>query len=130
MSDMPQLVTLEGIRFYFNVTAVTAVADSDADTGDKVTTVYGLAAERLRISASPEHFLQSVQAADTFVELTRLDNSHVWISAPAVGAIHSPVGEDDDVGANCVIPLGGIRFAVKEALDEVRRLLNAHGSNL
>jgi hypothetical protein len=127
---MPQLVTLEGIRFYFNVAAVTAVADSDADTGDKVTTVYGLAPGRLRISASPEQFLQSVHAADKFIKLTRLDNSHVWISAPAVGVIHSPLGEDDDVSANCVIPLGGIRFAVKEALDDVRRLLNARGSNL
>jgi hypothetical protein len=127
---MTQLVTLEGCRFYFNVGAVTAVADSDADTGDTVTTVYGLAAGRLRIKGSPEQFLQSIHAVDRFIKLTRLDNSHVWISAPAVGVIHSPVGGDDEVSANCVIALGGVRFAVQEALDDVRRLLNAHGSNL
>jgi len=127
---MAQLVTLEGTRFYFNVAAVTAVADSDADTGDRVTTVYGLAAGRLRINGSPEQFLQSVHATDKFVKLTRLDNSHVWINASAVGLIHSPVAEEEDESASCVIPLGGIRFAVKEALDDVRRVLNAHGSNL
>ena len=127
---MPQLVTLEGTRFYFNVAAVTAVADSDADTGDKVTTVYGLAAGRLRINGSPEQFLQSVHATDKFVKLTRLDNSHVWVSASAVGVIHAPATGDEDASANCVIPLGGIRFAVKEALDDVRRLFNTHGSGL
>ena len=127
---MPQLATLEGTRFYLNVAAVTAVADTDADTGDKVTTVYGLAPGRLRIHGSPEQFLQSVHATDKFVKLTRLDNSHVWVSASAVGLIHSPVAEEEDESASCVIPLGGIRFAVKEALDDVRRVLNAHGSNL
>ena len=127
---MPQLVTLEGIHFYFNVGAVTAVADSDADTGEGVTTVYGLAAGRLRISVSPEKFLQSVHAADAFVELTRPDDSHVWINASAVAVIHSPVREEDSSGANCVLPLGGIRFTVKESLDDVRRLLNAHGARL
>jgi len=127
---MPQLVTLEGTEFHFNVAAVTAVADSDADTGERVTTVYGLAAGRLRISTSPGKFLQSVHAADAFVELTRLDDSRVWINAPAVAVIHSPEGEEDSTGANCVIPLGGTRFAVKESLDEVRRLLNAHGASL
>ena len=127
---MPQLVTLEGTQFSFNVMAVTAVADSDADTGEGVTTVYGLASGRLRISTSPEKFLQSVHATDKFVEFTRLDGSHVWINAAAVGVIHSPVREEDSPGANCVIPLGGTRFAVKEALDEVRRLLNTHGANL
>lgn len=127
---MPQLATLEGTRFYFNVAAVTAVADSDADTGDKVTTVYGLSGGRLRIGGSPEQFLQSVHATDKFIKLTRLDNSHVWISAPAVAVIHSPVDSEDDETANCVIPLGGTRFAVKEALDEVRRLLNTHGGAL
>jgi hypothetical protein len=127
---MPQLMTLEGTRFYFDALAVTAVADSDADTGEGVTTVYGLAAGRLRINDSPERFLQSVHASDKFVELTRLDDSHVWIHAAAVAVIHSPVREEDSTGANCVIPLGGTRFAVKETLDEVRRLLNARGASL
>lgn len=127
---MPQLMTLEGIRFYFEALAVSAVADSDADTGERVTTVYGLAAGRLRISDSPEKFLQSAHAADKFVELTRLDDSHVWINVSAVAVIHSPVGEEDSAQANCVIPVGGIRFAVKETLDEVRRLLNARGASL
>jgi len=127
---MPQLMTLEGTRFYFDALAVTAVADSDADTGEGVTTVYGLAAGRLRINDSPGRFLQSIHAANKFVELTRLDDSHVWINAAAVAVIHSPVREDDSTGANCIIPLGGTRFAVKEALDEVQRLLNAHGARL
>jgi hypothetical protein len=128
---MPQLMTLdEGTRFYFDALAVTAVADSDADTGERVTTVYGLAAGRLRINDSPEKLLQSAHAADKFVELTRLDDSHVWINAHAVGVIHSPVREEDATGANCVIPVGGTRFAVKETLDEVRRRLNAHGASL
>lgn len=127
---MSQLLTLEGVQFYFNVAAVTAVADSDADTGERVTTVYGLAAGRLRISISPERFLQSVHAPDQFVELTRLDDSHVWINASAVAVIHSPVRDEDSGGANCVLPLGGIRLAVKETLEEVRRLLNAHGASL
>jgi hypothetical protein len=127
---MPQLMTLEGTRFYFNALAVTAVADSDADTGEGVTTVYGLAAGRLRISDNPERFLQSIHASDKFVELTRLDHSHVWINAAAVAVVHSPVREEDSTAANCVIPLGGTRFAVKETLDEVLRLLNAHGASL
>jgi hypothetical protein len=127
---MPQLVTLEGIHFYFNVASVTAVADSDADTGERVTTVYGLAAGQLRISTSPEKFLQSVRAAEQFVELTRLDDSHVWINAPAVAVIHSPARGEDSTDANCVIPLGGARFAVKETPNEVLRLLNAHGASL
>ena len=127
---MPQLVTLEGIQFYFAAMAVTAIADSDADTGERVTTVYGLAAGRLRISTSPEKFLQSVHAADAFVELTRPDDSHVWINASAVAVIHSSVREEDSTDAHCVIPLGGTRFAVKETPDEVVRLLNAHGASL
>jgi len=127
---MPQLVTLEGIQFYFAAMAVTAIADSDADTGERVTTVYGLAAGRLRINDSPEKFLQSAHATQKFVELTRLDDSHVWINVSAVAVIHSPVPEEDATGANCVIPVGGTRFAVKETLDEVRRRFNARGASL
>jgi hypothetical protein len=127
---MPQLMTLEGTRFYFDAMAVTAVADSDADTGEGVTAVYGLAAGRLRISDSPVRFLQSIHASDKFVELTRLDDSRVWINVAAVAVMHSPVSEEDSTGANCIIPLGGVRFAVKESLDEVQRLLNAHGARL
>src|SRR3569833_4763944 len=130
LQDMPQLMTLEGPRYYFDVAALTAVADTDADTGDKVTPVYGLSLGRHRINGTPELFLQSVHATDTFVKLTRLDNRHVWLNAPAVGVIQSADSTEDGVSANCVIPLGGTRFAVKETLDEVRRLLNAHGSAL
>src|SRR3569833_3434614 len=60
LQDMPQLMTLEGPRYYFDVAALTAVADTDADTGDKVTTVYGLSFGCFRFFGSLVLFLLSL----------------------------------------------------------------------
>jgi len=127
---VPKLETLDGSRFFFMLSAVTAVADSDPDTGAHVTTVYGLSAAPLRIADSPMRFLQTIGASDKFVKLTRLDDRSIWINPSAVSVIHSPALDQDPASANCVIPLGDTTHAVKESIDQVRELVNARGGVL
>ena len=127
---MPQLETLEGSRFFFTLSAVTAIADSDPDTGAHVTTVYGLSAAPLRIADTPVEFLQTMGASDKFVKLTRLDDRSVWINPSTVSVIHSPARDEDPASTNCVIPLGDTTHAVKESIEQVRQLVNARGGAL
>ena len=63
---MASLTTLEGLRFFFDKGAVTAVADHDIDTQEDVTTVYGLTAGRLRLAETPEGFLSRIGVLANF----------------------------------------------------------------
>src|SRR5882757_7622007 len=126
---MPQLVTIDCTRYYFHISTLAGIAENDANTGKRVTTVYGVSARELHIGDSPQTFLHRIGAGEQFVRLTRLDDSGVWINAPAVGVIRSPGADEFPTAARCVIPLG-TPHAVKESMETVRQLLNAHGAGL
>jgi hypothetical protein len=128
---MAALVTLDGVHFYFDPTAVTAVADHDADTNEHVTTVYGLSAGRLRIGETPEIFLANIDQASRFKRFTRLDDTPVWLNCKAIKVIREPLAGEHPATARTVIPLGAsLTQAVKEMPTAVVELVKAGGGNL
>lgn len=63
---MANLTTTDGFKTYFDAGAVAAVADHDINTGDAVTTVYGLGPGQYRIGETVAAFLARVGVAANF----------------------------------------------------------------
>ena len=127
---MAELTTAEGFHFCFDPAAITAVADRDADTGEPVTTVYGLTAEALRVREGVEAFLGRIGVARRFAKLTRLDDSPVWFNCAAVQVIRATQPNEYPAAANTLILTGALTVAVRETLSQVRTSVNLAGGNL
>ena len=128
---MASLVTLEGLRFFFDPTLVSAVADHDADTQEDVTTVYGLTPGRLRLQEGPEIFLTRIGVMAGFKKLTRVNATSIWLNCKRVQVIRAPVAGEYPAAANTVIPVDGtLTQAVIERPEDVVRIINSGGGSL
>ena len=127
---MASLVTLEGLRFFFDPTSVSAVADHDADTQEDVTTVYGLTAGRLRLQEGPEIFLTRIGVMAGFKKLTRVNATSIWLNCKSVKVIRAPVAGEYPASANTVIPMDSLTQAVIERPEDVVRIINSGGGSL
>jgi hypothetical protein len=127
---MAELTTKEGLAYFFDPGALIAVADRDVDTGESVTTVYGLSNRPLRVVESVQTFLSRIAVANSFASLTRLDNTPIWVNCPAVQVIRPALPGEYHPDANTCVSIGPLIMAVKEPLAQVRQTINAHGGNL
>lgn len=127
---MADLTTIDGLQFHFDPSAVTAVADHDADTLQAVTTVYGLTDGRVRLAETPEAFLARIGVAQSFIKLTRPNDTFVWVNCTAVTVIQSPPPDQYPAAAKSLVTVGGLVQAVKETPGEVKQAVNAHGGKL
>ncbi len=127
---MADLTTIDGLQFHFDPSAVTAVADHDADTMRAVTTVYGLSDGRVRLAESPEGFLARIGVAQSFVRLTRPNDTFIWVNCTAVSVVRSAPHDQFPVTANALVTVGTLTQAVRESPGEVKQLVNAHGGKL
>jgi hypothetical protein len=127
---MADLTTIDGLQLCFDPSAISAVADHDADTQQAVTTVYGLTAGRLRIAESVDALLNRVAAAKNFARLTRLDGTFIWVNCIALKVIRSPLPGEYADGAKTVFSIGTLIQAVKQTLPEVKLAVNACGGKL
>lgn len=127
---MAELTTIDGLEFHFDPSAVTAVADHDADTLQAVTTVYGLSDGRLRIADSAEGFLNKIGVAQSFVKLTRPNGMLIWINCKAVTVVRSPPPDQYPATANSLVTVGALTQAVQETPTQVKQTVNQHGGNL
>jgi hypothetical protein len=126
---MASLNTIDGLHISFDPSAVTAVADHDADTGDAVTTVYGLAGGRARIAESVHAFLRRIKVEANFGKLTRPNGTLVWINCKAVSAVRPPLQDEYGPDVRAVVSVGALTQAVKETPADVVRIVKAlHGS--
>lgn len=127
---MADLTTIDGLQFHFDPSAVTAVADHDADTLQAVTTVYGLTDGRVRLAETPEAFLARIGVAQSFIKLTRPNDTFVWVNCTAVTVIQSPPPDQYPAAAKSLVTVGGLVQVVKETPGEVKQAVNAHGGKL
>jgi len=127
---MADLTTTDGSTVHFDPGAVTAVADHDADTGDAVTTVYGLSAGLYRIGEAVDGFLTRIGVAASFVRLTRLDGTFIWANVKAVQTVRTPLVDEYGPQAQAVVAIGSLTQAVTQTPDEVKQIVNAQGGKL
>lgn len=127
---MADFTTVDGIQFCFDPGEVTAVADRDANTGEAVTTVYGLTAEALQVREGVEPLLARLGIAGKFAKLTRLDGSPVWLNCAAVKVIRAVRPDDYEITAQTVVLMSTFTEAVKETLAQVKEIVNARGGKL
>lgn len=127
---MADLTTVDGFQFCFDPSAITAVADRDANTGEAVATVYGLTAEALQVREGVEPLLARVGLAQKFAKLTRLDDSHVWFNCAAVKVIRAARPDDYEPTARTVVLMSTFTEAVKETLPQVKQIVNSRGGKL
>ena len=127
---MASLTTVDGSQISFDPSAVTAVADRDADTGDAVTTVYGLTGGRVRITESVHAFLRRIKVEANFGRLTRPNGTFVWINSKAVISVRPPQDGEYGPDIHAVVSVGTLTQAVKQTPAEVARIVKAHHGNL
>ena len=127
---MASLTTIDGSQISFDPTAVTAVADRDADAGDAVTTVYGLTGGRVRIVESVHAFLHRIGVEANFGKLTRPNGTFVWINCKAATAVRPPLEGEYGPNAHAVVSVGTLTQAVQESPADVTKVVRAHHGSL
>ena len=127
---MANITTVDGLKYLFDPGAITAVADSDELTGEKVTVIYGLTAQTQKVSEPVAALLQRLNLASALAKFTRPDGSSVLINGKSVSVARQPVPGQDPVGVNAVIFVGSMTQRVREQLDDVRQAVNRAGGNL
>ena len=127
---MADITTVGGLKYLFDPGAITAIADSDELTGEKVIVIYGLTAQTQKVSESVAALLQRLNVASAFARFTRPDGSSVLINGKSVSVVSQPVPGQDPEGVNAVIFAGSITQRVREQLEEVRQAVNRVGGNL
>jgi hypothetical protein len=88
---MANLTTADGLVFLFDPSAITMVADRDADTGALGTNIYGLQAGPLKTAGTVDTFLSGIGLLANFAPLTRPNGSPVWVNAKAVNVVRQPL---------------------------------------
>jgi hypothetical protein len=127
---MASLTTVDGSQISFDPTAVMAVADRDADTGDAVTTVYGLTGGRVRIAESVHAFLHRIKGEANFGRLTRPNGTFVWINCKAVISVRQPLDGEYGSDVRAVVSVGTLTQAVQQTPAEVERIVKTHHGSL
>ncbi len=126
---MASLTTIDGTEFHFDPSALLAVADHAADSGEAVTTVYGLTAGWLETRERADGLLQRIGASGTFAKLTRPDGSAVWVNCKVVSVVR-PSTEEEDPAAHAVVSVGTLNQAVKETTTQIAEAVNDRGGSL
>ena len=126
---MASLTTIDGEQINFTPDAVAALTDRAAN-GALGTCVFGLAKAELRIAEPVGAFLTRLGITAHFVELTRPDESPVWINAPAVSALSAPTPDQYPANTNTVVSTGAFTQGVIETPAVAIAAINAHGGKL
>lgn len=127
---MATLTTTGGAAITFGASAVAAIADHNDTTGEAVTTVYGIGNSPLMIAETVQGFLQRLNIAASFAQLTRPDGRPVWISGAAVSMLRAPSAGEYAPAVKTVISAGPLTQGVKEPPANAIAALNAHGASL
>lgn len=124
-ASMATLTTIDGIKFTFSPSEISAVTDHDALTGEAVTCVYGLTAAPLKIKEAADTFLGRLGITLKFAKLTRANGSPIWINALAVSTLCAPLPGDYVDGVNCLVSVGSLTQGITEDPAEARAAINA-----
>ena len=127
---MATLMTVDRLQFSFDPDSVAVVTDHDAGTGVAVTCVYGIANSDLHIAESVAAFLSRLGITTNFAQLTRPNDSPVWIQGKAVSSIRVPLPDEYIGSVNAVVTTGVLTQGVKETPAAAVAQINAHGGKL
>lgn len=129
---MADITTVEGMRYLFVPGAISAIAESLGGTGTGGAVIYGLDADWVKVSESPDALLQRLNLTSSFARLTRPDGSSVLINGKSVSVVRQPLPDDLEYGpqVHSVIFAGTLKQALCESLDQVRQALSRVGVNL
>jgi hypothetical protein len=127
---MPSLTTVDGYQITFSAKAVAMLTDHDASTGQAVTCVYGITKGVLHIEEGVQEFLQRISMTKKFAQLTRPNDSPVWMNAGAVASVRAPLPNEYVDAVNAVVSIGSLFQGVTETPAEAVKLINAQGGSL
>jgi len=105
---MAELITVDGIQYYFDPGQIAAISDRDPSTGNATTCVFGLSPSGyLRVAESVQELMSRVKLASKFGKLTRADGASIWVNASLVNSIRSRAASDrKDVNSVVFSPSG------------------------
>ena len=86
---MATLSTLGGATIVFDPSAVDAIADHNKSTGEAATCIYGLSVSPIMTAESVQAFMQQLNLAPSFAQLTRPDGRPVWIRGSLVSMLRA-----------------------------------------
>jgi hypothetical protein len=119
---MGTLTTVDDVQYYFDPSNIAAISDYDPAGGGAVTCVYGISTGYLMVAETPQAFMAAVGIAGKLVQLTRPDDTAVWINGSSIVSIRSRVASDGP-GVNALIFFASMPTqGVKEAAPAVAAL--------
>jgi hypothetical protein len=127
---MPTLTTLGGTVITFNPSAIDAIADHNDSTGEAATCIYGIGASVLMTAESVQAFMQRLNIAASFTQLTRPDGRPVWLKGSSVSMLRGALAGEYAAAVQTVILAGSLTQGVREDPAQATAALNAHGGSL
>ena len=127
---MATLFTVDRIQYFFDPAGIVAVSDRDPATGKSVTCVYGLNMNYLNIDEKAGEFLARLAIAEKFGQLTRTDDSFVWINKSSILSLRARIWSDAPA-ANSVVIISAIMPItqwVKQTVEEAAAILGVSGA--
>lgn len=126
---MVKLTTTASEAIDFDPAAVTAVSDRDADTGEAVTCVFGLAVGVLRTQEPVPALLERLHLAAAFAR--HAPGRRLHLVRGQGGGFGACAVEGEYVSSvRAVVSAGALTQGVTQTPEEVRRLVDAHGGAL
>jgi hypothetical protein len=122
---MPTILTSSGVSVIFDPSAIFALAETDADSGDEVTCVYGILPAAIQIKDKVGDFLASLGIAGKFSQLTRPDGSKIWIRGNAVTYLTPPVSGDSPDSVNTIVGIGSFTQGIREDAGSAKAAINS-----
>jgi hypothetical protein len=127
---MATLTTLGGATIVFDPSAVDAIADHNDTTGETATCIYGLNVSPIMTAESVQAFMQRLNMAPSFAQLTRPDGRPVWIRGSLVSMLRAAHAGEYAPTVQTVIVVGSLTQCVGETPLQAIAALNAHGGCL
>ncbi|HEY4943242.1 MAG TPA: hypothetical protein VII56_17565 [Rhizomicrobium sp.] len=126
---MATVTNIQGLEIYFDPAVVCAVANHD-ETGNPVTTVYGILTVPVMTAEAVAAFLARLGIAAEFAELTRPNGSKVMLRATSVGMMRGVVAGEYPPVVKSVAVAGGLTQALVEDPATAAAALRTHGSKI
>jgi hypothetical protein len=95
-----------------------------------VTCVYGVGKAPQKIAEGVDAFLQRIGVAAHFFELTRPNDTAIWVNGAAVNWLTLPMAGEYPPDTKTMVAIGSLTQAVQQDLAAVRALVNSHGGDL
>lgn len=121
---MASITTVSGAQIVLDPSAISAVAETDPDSGAAVTCLYGVLPAVVKVAGKAGDLLSELGLQGKFAPLTRPDGGKIWIRGSAVTYLMPPVPDESPEAVKTIVGTGSTPQGVTEDLPTARAAIN------